>query len=254
MPVGGGAGGTFYAHVSVHNVGDSSCSLHGRPFIALVDKTGRIFQSTGRNRLRRRSRTVVLTPNSWATVDLGAIASDTCGGDQTTTLRIRLPGTSSTRSMRFPVGRPPDPRDCGGTTVGAAPHPGQLHVGPFQSIPRPQDDFIVTRQLSTTITVPAQAARGSTLTFMVSFTNPTANSLGIDDSPCPIFQLQLTGTAAGGTYLLPCTPVVSIAAGETIAYQMRVLVPATVDPGPTTLSWQLREPEEPAHTARVQLV
>jgi hypothetical protein len=253
VPMGGGAGGTFYAHVSVHNTSSAVCSLRGRPEIALIDKAGRIFQSTGPDPQHRPIRTVVLVPNSWALVDLGGIASDVCGGDQTTTLRISLPGQTASRSMRFPVGAPPDPTDCSGRVVGATPHPGQLQVGPFQAIAKAQDDFLLIRQLQPHLRVPASVRAGSTLRFAVDFVNANAYEGGIDTDPCPIFRMQVTPTAVGGIYLLPCTPTISIDAGQSVAFEMELAVPVTAPLGPATLKWQLLEPDEPALTTTINI-
>ena len=253
VPTGGGAGGTFYAHVSLHNTSSMVCSLRGRAEIELIDKTGRIFQSTGPDAQHRPIRTVVLAPNSWALIDLGGIASDVCGGDQTSTLRMSLPGQSDGRSMGFPVGEPPNPADCSGRAVGTTPHPGQLQVGPVQAIPDPQGDFLLIRQLHPQLHVPASVRAGSILRFTVDFVNANPNEGGIDTDPCPIFRMQLTPSPVGGTYLLPCTPTISLEAGAGIAFQMELTVPATAPPGPATLTWQLLEPDEPGLTTTVDI-
>lgn len=245
VPFGGGAAGTFIGRVSVHNVSTRACSVRGRAAIELIDRLGRIFQSTGPDPQHRPVRTVVLVPNSWVNADLGGIASDICGGDQTTTLRFALPGESASRSLHFPVGRPPDPGECGGRIVGATPHPGQLAVGPFQAIPKPQDDFPIIRSLSAKLFVPPQVQAGAPLMFTVEFTNTDAyNSGGIDQNPCPIFQMTLAPTTADGTFLLPCTPFINLRPGESVAFGMRLDVPADATPGPATLYWRLREPDE----------
>ena len=253
VPIGGGAAGTFVGRVSVHNRSTRACWLRGRPEIELIDKYGRIFQSTGPDPEHRPIRTVVLIPNSWANADLGGIASDICGGDQTTTLRISLPGQHSSRSLHFAVGRPPDPSDCGGRVVGVTPHPGGLAIGPFQSIPKPQDDFVLLEGLKTQLRLPAQVRQGATLVFAVEFTDNGPNSSTIPENPCPIFQMRLMPANVGGTYLLPCIPIIIMKAGQTVAFTMRLHVPATAPSGPATVRWQLREPEAPALQANTSI-
>ena len=120
-------------------------------------------------------------------------------------------------------------------------------------IPKPATDFILTRQLTRTMTAPTRVVPGQPLTFTVTFADPEVNGSGIDDSPCPIFEMHIRGAAVGGTYLLPCIPIISIDPGKAVAFTMRLAVRPDAMPGPATLVWQLLEPAGRALTASVRI-
>jgi hypothetical protein len=65
--------------------------------------------------------------------------------------------------------------------------------------------------------------------------------------------MHLDGIAGGGTYLLPCVPIVLLKAYESVDFRMRILVPVDSRLGKATLTWRLREPSGPPLKASITI-
>jgi len=127
-----GAMGSIAAELWVRNVSDEACQVSGSPRVELVDRKGRVVQSTSVKSLKQRGKPVVLVPGAFAHADLGVIASNVCGGDQSDTLVLSTAGTR--RRIPFAIGGPLHREQCQGASLKrhARPHPGELRVGVYQ--------------------------------------------------------------------------------------------------------------------------
>jgi hypothetical protein len=96
-------------------------------------------------------------------------------------------------------------------------------------------------ELRPTIVAPASVARGAILTFDVTLSNQT--SAAMDLTPCPSYTEQLgPAPVVEKTLLLNCTAVSTIPPGESVTFEMKLPIPATVPTGGMKLSWRLEVP------------
>lgn len=262
VPQLGTGAGTQYAALDVHNVGSAACAVSGRPTLELLDAIGRVWQSDTTAPASTTATPVVLLPNSWASTGSLAVADLTCGGDRTTTLRVTMPGEHASRTFAFPVGAPTHPDACAGGQQADRPHPGGLVVPSFTTKDQPAESFAALRAFTVTLDAPGSVRAGSTLQYSALLRNTTAATAGIGASPCPLYDQRVAATpTAGGTYVLSCQPAdrqqghpgTQAPPGQAIRFLMRLRIPADAPLGPTTLTWRLVEPDEPAVTANLTI-
>lgn len=237
-----GAMGTTYGVLSVRNKGRQPCQVEGAPNVALLDDAGNVVQSTDPAVLADTSAPpVVLEPDSWATSVLGPIASNVCGGNQSSQFRVTIGGGDST--IPYEVGRPLDPQQCDPSNTKAAA-PGALSVQSFAAV-QPHTDMPATfDHLDIKLEAPPTVRAGDILRYDVVMTASSEQSL--DATTCPVYT-EMLGSAAG-QFLLNCTSGkgVVLGVGETVRFHVELPIPANATPGTTTLTWT---PIEPAGTA-----
>ena len=110
VPTAGGAGGTMYGGLYVRNKSDQPCEVSGVPNVALVGDAGEVVSSNEARLDQSGTDSVVLEPDSWALATLGPIASNVCGGSQSSTLRLTTSG--GVVEVPFAVGSPVQPGAC----------------------------------------------------------------------------------------------------------------------------------------------
>jgi hypothetical protein len=257
VPGAGGAGGTLYGALRVHNVSGSPCSLRGRPTIALVTDSGIVFASTSA-RLGPGDppvRTVVLAPNSWAISAPWHIGAS-CGGEgRTTRIRVSVPGDPAVRTLPLVVGSDKSPRGCiaEGVTVVGKPHPGQLGNPPFAAIPDQFGTFLYW--LTVSLHVPVHVHAGEVLVYDVVVSNVTDNATIVGMGGTPLFTQRLGDLPAAAAYALRVTDTdaVEVPAHAAVAFQMRLHVPADLS-GTQQLTWEFVEPSRAPLVATVDVV
>ena len=248
VPTSDGAMGTEYGVLSVRNKGNQPCQVEGAPDVALLDDAGNVVQSTDPALLADTSAPpVVLEPDSWATSVLGPIASNVCGGNQSSQFRLTIESKSAV--VPFAVGGPLDPNSCDpsqNTTDGT------LAVQPFAAVQPNTDGASPFDGLHVTLDAPANVRAGDVLRYDVVMTSPSFEQ-SLDSSTCPVYTETL-GTATR-QFLLNCTSGngVVIGIGESVRFHVELPIPADAAPGATTLTWNPIEPTGAAVTATVTI-
>ena len=255
VPSADGAMGALYGQLDVHNIGDTVCQVQGVPELDLLDDQGRIVQSTNPASLKSNALAVVLVPNSWARAGLGIIGSNTCGGNQSSQLRVHW--WDGDRTMPFEVSRPLDTTSCSGATERPAPSglqptdsPGGVVFSPIagKSI---QDTGI--GRLTVTIEAPATVNAGTVLQYRVLITNSGENGAIIYDGACPIYVASL-GDVRSQMFLNCDSAGIQLNSGATVSYDMHLTVPATAPIGASTLSWAIVEPAGPIANTSINII
>ncbi len=96
--------------------------------------------------------------------------------------------------------------------------------------------------LQSAVRIDGRAMPGSELQYTVILTNPTAKAIAL--TPCPSFTQSLFGEQelSSATLRLNCAATGNeIAAGKSIAYEMRLAIPAHVAADAVKLSWKLED-------------
>jgi hypothetical protein len=245
-----GAMGTTYGVLSVRNKGSQPCQVAGAPDVALLDDAGNVVQSLDPALLADTSSPpVVLEPDSWATSLLGPIASNVCGGNQSSQFRLTIGGGSAT--IPYEVSRPFDSQQCDPSNNKAAT-PGALPVQSFAAVQPNTDGAPAFDFLQVTLDAPATVRAGDVLHYDVVMAAPTSEQ-SLDSRTCPVYTETL-GTASG-QFLLNCTSGngVVVGVGETVRFHVELAIPANATPGATTLAWTPIEPTGTAITTTVTI-
>ncbi|MEA3183671.1 MAG: hypothetical protein QOJ74_148 [Ilumatobacteraceae bacterium] len=241
VPTTEGAMGTTYGVLNVRNKSDQACEVLGVPNVAFLDEAGNIVQSTDPTLLGSTGSAtpVVLEKDSWATSLLGAIASNVCGGNESSQVRLTIDAKSVV--VPFAVGRPIDPQQCDPSNT-QTPGPVLLAAQPFEAVQPTTDAPNPFANLQVTIEAPATVKAGDVLRYDLVVTAPTDTAVLPNDA-CPIYTETL-GAAALGQYLLDCTGTegILIAPGETVRFHIELPIPADAATGPATLTWIPVEP------------
>lgn len=98
------------------------------------------------------------------------------------------------------------------------------------------------RQLTAAISAPASVARGETLRYTVTLTNPTDAAITL--APCPSYTQSLNseGLSQNSTYLLNCAGAAGqIPVGSSVSFAMEAAVPADMTGQGVKLSWSLQD-------------
>lgn len=96
--------------------------------------------------------------------------------------------------------------------------------------------------LTASISAPQAAVRGQVLLYTLTLVNPTDQAIPL--SPCPSYSQSLSQPSTGGirgvhgTWLLNCVSGAVPARGS-VAFEMRLEVPAAMSAGPAKLYWDL---------------
>lgn len=98
------------------------------------------------------------------------------------------------------------------------------------------------RELTGAITAPESVARGETLRYTVTLTNPTHSAIKL--TPCPSYtqSLHTEGRAQNSTYMLNCAGAAGqIPAKSSVSFAMEAVVPADMTGLGAKLSWSLQD-------------
>lgn len=104
--------------------------------------------------------------------------------------------------------------------------------------------------------VPAAAAPGDELTYTVTLTNRSSTAQSL--VPCPSYTEYFTATGGAEPevhserYALNCTNVPPVAPGASVAFAMRITVPATDSAGMAKVGWQLDDGTEAGDVSSVR--
>ena len=249
-PSADGAMGTTYGVLFVRNQSDTACTITGVPDVAFLDDAGNVVQSTDPSTFTTPGDALILEHDSWAMSELGPIASNVCGGNQSTKFRLTLDGASTT--VPLAVGGPVDPSSCSppqGQSSGA----GALTPQPFTIVPPNDGGFNPFDGLHVSIEAPDSVKAGDTLRYDVLMASSDGQQ-SIADPFCPIYTETLAN--ASGQFLLNCngSDGVSIGNNEPTVFHIELAIPADAPLGPSTLTWTPVEPTGPTISATVTIV
>jgi Protein of unknown function (DUF4232) len=220
--------GRALEQVVLTNTSTETCTLPGTvQVIAARDAHGRAVPLTA----RATTHGVVLGPGQRALITLSAAGSCTAVGTPghdviVRRLELLVGAFSEVTDADFNVA-------CGDVQM----------IGP---VALADEDTAVTPSGPWDITiddVPAAIAPGDELTYTVTLTNKSSTTQSLD--PCPSYTEYFT--AIGGAepqvhserYALSCADVAPVAPGASVAFAMRIIVPATDATGMAKMSWQL---------------
>jgi hypothetical protein len=261
VPTAEGAMGTTYGVLNVRNKSAQPCQVSGVPDVAFLDDAGNIVQSTDPKLLGQSqgAAPIVLERDSWATALIGAIASNVCGGNESSQFRLTIDGKSTV--LPFAVGGPLQPEQCDPSNV-QTPVAGALEAQPFEPVqantdlPNPFDDLDVTLDTPSTVKAGDVLHYDVVLTAKSGTSNPGKPATPVPvmlSESCPVYTESLS--SASGEYLLNCNSDegMLIAPGESVRFHIELEIPASAAPGPATLTWTPVEPTGTPVTASVTI-
>jgi hypothetical protein len=209
-----GAGGHILTIVRLANAGSSRCTLSGTVKLAGIrTERGTFFDNVG-----WKQYPATIDPGEQASVDIET--SFACGGAQKQNRNVVM--TVLGRSYPLPRAR------LDSTCV--------VRVGDWYVLRGPAEPQFRYDGLTATLQAPATVARGSTVDYVVTLTNPGPAAVRLD--PCPIYMEEVVKNV--GFYRLNCA-VAEIAPGASVRFAMRLRVSAETPTGPTHLLWRLAE-------------
>lgn len=225
---GSGAGGHSVTYVRFRNVSRSPCLLAGYPAVTATEP----------------HRTEVAgTDGSF--FDIGRPANLSLGGSNTL---LGLESDAYCAARPGGGGGGADYRSFvitmpgGGAVSITVPDPGLdltcgLHLTHFFDPDYPQPVPVYPLDVLTVrLVLPATGRAGHTLRYEVDLHNPSGQP--VDLEPCPGY-VEALGSAASvkKAYALNCTPVASLAPGDTARFAMELPVPAGTSAGPVAVEW-----------------
>jgi hypothetical protein len=250
---GGGAAGNRDDPVELRNRSNSDCFLTGYPDISILDRRGRVLArasgSSGRGTyfdqgdavpVLMKIGTAHLPPpdsSGWSSeAPLGQVFFNIqwvdCSQPQATQLAIDLVSGGGRLLVPYVVTGDYNPGCPGG--------PSSLTRGPWVPTGFPWPPTPPTLDIAASISSPASAQRGSTLTYYVTMTNRSRTAYPLN--VCPDY-LEYVGIGKSdlATFQLNCRPVQQIAPGDSVVFQMQFAVPSTTALGSNTLTWALND-------------
>ncbi len=250
VPTAEGAMGTTYGVLNVRNKSAQPCQVSGVPDVAFLDDAGNIVQSTDPALLGQSqgAATIVLEHDSWATALIGAIASNVCGGNESSQFRLTIDGKSTVVALA--VGGPLQPQQCDPSNV-QVPVAGALEAQPFEPVQANTDLPNPLDNLDFALDTPSTVKAGDILHYDVIVTAKSGPVVLID--ACPIYTESLG--AATGEFLLNCNSDEGtlITTGESVRFHIELAIPADASTGPATLTWTPVEPTGAPVTASVTI-
>ena len=230
---GSGAGGHSVSYVYFRNVSHTTCLLAGYPTVT-ASEPGKPDVLASDGSFFQFGRPANLAPGSGNSM-LGLETDTYCaarpggggGGDWYHHLDIALPGGGSIW-LNLPGSRLD--LTCG------------LHLTRFEDPDSPQPVPVYPLAgLTATLVLPVSAQAGSTLDYEVDLRNSTMKA--VDLRPCPGYVEATDGALpVKQSYALNCTPVGTIAAGQTVRFAMRLMLPSSTSPGPLRITWAMAVP------------
>ena len=250
-PAADGAMGTVYGGLWVRNKADQPCQISGVPDVAFLDDAGNVVQSTDPALLTQPAAVaIVLEHDSSTAAQLGAIASNVCGGNESSQFRLTVGGQSQV--VPFAVGRPFDPQQCDPSN-NQSPTPGALAAQPFDAVQPNPDVANPFDSLDVTLEVPPTVRVGDVLRYDVVVSARTDPQV-ISTDNCPIYSETLGFEV--GQFLLNCngTDGILISPGDPVRFHIELPISPKATLGPATLSWTPIEPTGPTVTAAVTII
>jgi Protein of unknown function (DUF4232) len=236
------ATGNMLEELVFTNTGARQCLLRGYPTITGETPTGehRVLRSHGGDTFFGRLVPADLAPGGHAFLDLGT--SD-CG------CRCERPTPTRYRNLVFTL--PHGGRVYGGNVSIVVDC--FLDIGPFglpERVEQPQPEPGTPGTLRASVQLPRTARAGTTLRYVITLTNPAAQTVAL--APCPAYTEWL-GNEGGGverSFALNCDSVQTIPRHAHVDYEMELDVPAEVLTGTAKVAWRLNTPTGP-YTAGV---
>lgn len=102
-------------------------------------------------------------------------------------------------------------------------------------------DGVPPSPLTATISAPTSVAAGTTLSYVIILTNPSATDFAL--APCPSYEEYIGSGSAGAwvatvrDYYLDCDTVSVIRAGASVRFEMQIAIPADQPPGEAKFGW-----------------
>ncbi len=245
-----GAAGHTDSQVDLRNRSGNPCYLEGFPDITILDAAGKVLaQAAGAGQrqtffgdppvvpILMETGTPALVSASGPITDRAPkgqaevhIEWYDCRWPKPARMAIDLPDGGSRLTIDYAVTAPISP-GCG--NAGAPTM--FLARGPFTPtgiVWPPQPNFLA---LAVTLTAPATAKRGSTVTYFVRVANTSDMNYMLD--PCPDYVVYLGETKPLARYQLNCAPVGHIAPGSSVIFDMRLTVPLNMVSGSYQFMW-----------------
>jgi hypothetical protein len=220
------------------NVGADACTLTGFPSVQLLP-SGEAPQTVGASEAAPQlaDARIDLAPGEEAIMLIGAPgvceAANKPQRKVSKRLQLALPGGG----MKALDGVQVDTL-CGRATV-LQFHPVQNDAPPG---PAPAAAASPLRQLAATLGAPAETARGGTLRYTVTLSNPTANPVSLSACPSYTQTLYVDGREAASTLRLNCAAAGGqIPPRSAVSFEMLAPVPAGLAAGSAKLSWKLED-------------
>lgn len=249
-----GAAGHSDSPVDFRNRGETPCYLVGFPDITILDSSGKVLaQAAGAERRQTFFGNppvvpILLLTGTPALVSAAGLIRDSrppgqaevhiewydCRAPAPATMTIDLPDNAGRLTIDYSVTAPASPTcDVPGSTAPIA----SLARGPFTPTGIVWPPQPVTLAFEATISAPATAKRGSTLTYFVRVANISAMDYLLD--PCPDYVVYLGENKPLARYQLNCAPVGHIAPGRSVRFEMRLEVPLYMLGGSYQLEWTI---------------
>jgi len=246
-PTQDGAAGTVYGILNVRNKGDHPCSVAGVPDVAFLDDAGNVVQSTDPSLLDPSGpHPIVLERDSWAQSVIGPIASNVCGGNQSSNFRLTVGKDSII--LQLAVGRPSDPTQCS-PDAQQPTVPGALAPQPYAPIDANPPENSALDGVQMLLDAPKTVHPGDVLRYDVVMKGP----FDLFDSDCPVYTETIENASA--QLLLNCTDGagIHVTGGEEVRFHIELPIPADAAPGQATLTWTPVEPAGTSVTATVTI-
>jgi hypothetical protein len=218
----GAAAGTSYTEAEVRNGSSSACVLTSKVAVHYLDEDGETVQTSP----LETSQDAVLVPTERSVgngaaerIHLRIAIPGVCPPQVATSLAIRLfPGTET---MQLPPG-----------SGGPSPSPGECAEAGHYTLsvePAGTEPSSPLAVFDAEIRAPDTVTPGTTFLYRVHLTNPSLQAVTLD--PCPGYSEGFKAPNGGqASYLLNCSDVKVIAAGQTIIYEMELEVPENFGP------------------------
>jgi hypothetical protein len=247
---GGGATGHTNAPVTFRNDSSRDCYLQGYPDIRIFDSGGRLLAQAVGSANRgtffedepafqvlmvagtARLSSTEPAPRGQAFMNIEWFE---CRGARASSLSIDMPDGGGSLTIPYSVSSGYSPI-CDST----GSHPtGGLTRGPLSpaGYQWPPDPTYLTVGIS--ISAPASVKRGTTLVYYVTLHNASQTDYRLD--PCPDYVELMRFKKPVADYQLNCVPIGHIAAGASAKFEMRMVIPSDVSPGPNDLTWALTD-------------
>ena len=240
-------GGNLDSPVSFRNHSSVLCYVEGYPDLTLLDARGSVV-ATSAGAIGRGTYfpdgpdvPVLMVPGTAQLAFTGNPAPSgqaylnvqwyDCSYPSAVRLSISLPPNGGTLTISYPVTASYYPT-CDTDKSTRAFLRGLFNPTGIEWPPGP--DYVT---LNLTVQAPASVKRGSTLDYYVEIQNNSAIDYAL--SPCPDYNEFLGAKQGWASYRLNCGPVGHIAPGAVVKFEMRIVVPSTMSPGPSTVTWVL---------------
>lgn len=251
--VGSGPANTSFWHVTVRDIGKSTCFIGPSLDVTFLTPSGSIQLPRATGGPSGDGDIIYLTPPSptssntdaFGEIDTGCLPAGT---------RLAVSPGPTLGSITV------DPGPPGGSVAPCAHPSGSYHSslsscctdGPPRALPLAQ----------AVLDAPTTVHPGERLRFLVTVKDSAPEHFGVQGpgeptpapialDPCPTYQEELEGVAGSvAAYALNCGEARPIASGGSETFEMFIDVPADAHPGPAVLAWRFITPNNLAHSTR----